>query len=754
MNSLHTKKIKLWSSSIVLMFCSSLLYTNCSQRGFQVPDTTGGSNLASSEPSAVAVVFSKAPSDNVNTNSVSFSYDISGQNLSSVSTKCYLNQTLQANCSSPIDLTSVPDGDYTLTIDAINQNSLVLAEAQKGFRLDRKAPVLTINQAPSGSIGATSASIIFSVSDNFPNPVAYCSLDSAAFASCRSPYNMTNLSLSSHSVQLYAQDAAGNKSSTQTVSFSVSLSAPTVAISQMPLAFTNATSASFSFSGISSSNTIASYRCSMDNNVFTACSSPQSYSSLVEGSHSFSVKAIDALGQASSPASYSFSVDLTKPSAPVVSSNLMNPTKSTSLNLTFNSTDSSGIAKYECKLDAGSYATCVSPQAFASLSSANHTFTVRATDKAGNVSAEGSYSILIDTVAPVVTMTSQPASSTQQTSASFSFTVSDALSGVNLIECQLDSQAYANCSSPQAYSNLAAGNHTFNLRCTDKAGNSSIKPYSWSIVAASTPTPTPIPPPAITHIFILMFENTNAQDSISQPFMGSLIPQGSYLNNYHGIGHPSQPNYIALVAGDTLGVTDDSDYNLNYTHLGDLLEAKGLNWKIYVEDYPGNCFTGSSYNTYVRKHNPFISFNNVHNNSSRCNKHIVPAGQLDTDIANNQVPAFAMYVPGLNNDGHDTGVAYADNWFQQTFQSKLQDSNFMKGMAFVVTFDENDASNDISNNLIYTLIYGPHAGIRAGVTSNDYYDHYSLLRWVEDTFNLGTLNRNDALASPIVGIAQ
>jgi len=494
MKSPVSKKIGSIVVCLGLILCSAFLYTNCSKNGFNVA-SSGEANLASSEPSAVSVIFSKVPLNMVNANSISFSYEISGSNLSGVSAKCYLDQTLQADCSSPIDLTSMPDGDYTLTVDATNQNSLVLATAKRSFRLDRKAPILTINSAPSGTINSASVSVSFSVTDNFPNPVAYCSLDNAVFAVCTSPYNLSNLAQGAHNVKIYVQDAASNKSGTQTVSFSVNtaIAIPTVAISQMPAAFSNSASASFSFSGSSSNSTISSYQCSMDNSAFAACSSPQAYSSLAEGSHSFAVKAIDASGQSSAAANYSFAVDVTAPSAPVVSSNQMNPTKSTSLNLTFNSTDASGVAKYECKLDAGFFTACVSPQAFSGLSSTSHSFVVRATDKAGNVSTEGSYSIVVDTVAPVVTISSQPASSTQSTSASFAFSISDALSGVNLIECQLDAQTYASCVSPQAYSNLAVGSHTFNLRGTDKAGNSSVQSYSWSIAAASTPTPTPPP---------------------------------------------------------------------------------------------------------------------------------------------------------------------------------------------------------------------------------------------------------------------
>jgi len=39
----------------------------------------------------------------------------------------------------------------------------------------------------------------------------------------------------------------------------------------------------------------------------------------------------------------------------------------------------------------------------------------------------------------------------------------------------------------------------------------------------------------------------------------------------------------------------------------DLLEAKGLDWRAYMEDFPGKCATDKSVGKYYRKHNPFIS---------------------------------------------------------------------------------------------------------------------------------------------------
>lgn len=61
----------------------------------------------------------------------------------------------------------------------------------------------------------------------------------------------------------------------------------------------------------------------------------------------------------------------------------------------------------------------------------------------------------------------------------------------------------------------------------------------------------------------------------------------------------------------------------------------------------GNCSTGSSYGTYRRKHNPFISFENIAQNATRC-ANIVNADELDKDIENNTVPQFVFFTPDVS----------------------------------------------------------------------------------------------------------
>jgi len=245
---------------------------------------------------------------------------------------------------------------------------------------------------------------------------------------------------------------------------------------------------------------------------------------------------------------------------------------------------------------------------------------------------------------------------------------------------------------------------------------------------------------------IVVLENENESNAIDQPFMKSLAARGAYFESYKAITHPSQPNYIAMTAGDLHGVKDDRNVDLDVRHLGDLLEAKGLSWKVYADSYPGNCRLDARIGSYARKHVPFISFKNVQENPARC-ANIVNASRMYDDIAAGALPDYSLFIPDMNNDGHDTGVEFADRWLEATFGPLLGDPRFMKGMLFVVTFDESRSSG---GNRIYSAFYGD--SVIAGSVSDHPWNHYSLLRTIEESFQLGMLGLNDQSADPISGI--
>lgn len=260
-------------------------------------------------------------------------------------------------------------------------------------------------------------------------------------------------------------------------------------------------------------------------------------------------------------------------------------------------------------------------------------------------------------------------------------------------------------------------------------------------VARTTERPLPF-----RHVFIVILENTAASTAEQQPYLKSLLAKGAYLSQHFGVTHPSQPNYIALVSGQTAGVKDDSVVERDIRHLGDLLEAKGKSWRVYAEGYPGDCFTGAASGRYVRKHVPFLSFDNVRKTPERCAR-IVNADRLDGDIAAGKLADVVLYVPDLDDDGHDTSPARADQWLQSRLGPYFAKKAFLKNRLVVVTFDEDDYTRD---NRIYTVFLG--SGVKPGSRTESRTDHYSVLRTVEEGLGLDDLGQADANARAIDGI--
>jgi hypothetical protein len=153
-------------------------------------------------------------------------------------------------------------------------------------------------------------------------------------------------------------------------------------------------------------------------------------------------------------------------------------TNSRSASFTFSSDEP---ASFQCELDGGGFTPCASAAGYGGLGDGAHTFAVRPTDAVGNTGAASSHSWTIDATAPETTLGSAPRSGTTTASASFTFSASEPGS----FECKLDAGAFAACTSPQSYTGLRRGTHSFEVRAIDAAGN--VDPaaarHAWTIAA-------------------------------------------------------------------------------------------------------------------------------------------------------------------------------------------------------------------------------------------------------------------------------
>src|SRR5215208_1337452 len=216
----------------------------------------------------------------------------------------------------------------TSTKQTVNSKSGLLVEASDNTtkyylhntisltgQTDTTPPETTIDTGPTGTVNTSSASFTFS--SNEAGSSFACSLDGAAFTGCSSPTSYSALSDGSQTFQVRAKDAAGNvdatpASRTWTVDTTpVDTTPPQTTIDSGPTGTVNTSSASF---GFSSSEAGSTFECSLDGAAFTSCSSPQNYSALSDGSHTFEVRATDAAGNVdTTPASRTWSVDTTAP---------------------------------------------------------------------------------------------------------------------------------------------------------------------------------------------------------------------------------------------------------------------------------------------------------------------------------------------------------------------------------------------------------------------------------------------------------
>ena len=337
------------------------------------------------------------------------------------------------------------------------------------FIVDTTKPDTTINTGPSGTITTNAASFTFSGTEM--DVTFDCKLDgpgstTGQWERCFSPLALSSLADGTYTLSVRATDTANNIDATPaTRTFTVDTTAPDTTLGTV----TTGASSSFAFS----SEPGATFECKLDRpsgaGTFAACTSPQTYTGLTDGSYTFTVRAKDAAGNVDqTPATRSFTVDTTAPETTIDSA-------TTGASSSFSFTSEPG-ATFECKLDgpsgAGTYATCTSPQTYTGLTDGAYTFSVRARDAAGNIDATpATRTFTVDTTAPQTTIDSGPTGTVSSTSAAFGFSSEAGAT----FECKLDrptgAGTFAACTSPQTYTGLTDGSYTFSVQAKDAAGN-------------------------------------------------------------------------------------------------------------------------------------------------------------------------------------------------------------------------------------------------------------------------------------------
>jgi len=255
----------------------------------------------------------------------------------------------------------------------------------------------------------------------------------------------------------------------------------------------------------------------------------------------------------------------------------------------------------------------------------------------------------------------------------------------------------------------------------------------------------------IKTVFIILMENHN-WDTIrvtnSCPYINTnLLPMASWCSQYYNPpgNHPSEPNYIWLVAGSALGIQDDNPPSINHlsstNNLFTQLDAAGISWKTYQEDITGTVVPDTDSGEYAVRHNPFVFFDSVRNNLTYCTNHVRPYTELGRDLTNNTVPRFNFITPNLTNDMHNLATGststrpQGDYWLSHEVPKILNSQAFTNGGVLFITWDEGNGST--ADGPIGMIVLSPRAK-GGGYTNSIYYDHSSTVRTIQNIFGLRT----------------
>jgi len=171
----------------------------------------------------------------------------------------------------------------------------------------------------------------------------------------------------------------------------------------------------------------------------------------------------------------------------------------------------------------------------------------------------------------------------------------------------------------------------------------------------------------------------------------------------------------------------------------------GFSFITYSQDLPseGSDAQNSTTGSYARKHNPVTNWIGTSSNQvpDTCNQMYT---QFPTDYS--QLPTVCYVVPNEDSDMHNgtypSTCTAGDYWMHEHLDSLLRWVRNNNAL-FIYTFDEDDG---FFNNNIPTLFYGPMV---KGGTCSTTYNLYSLLRTIEDMYNVGEHAGAAATASDI-----
>jgi phospholipase C len=252
--------------------------------------------------------------------------------------------------------------------------------------------------------------------------------------------------------------------------------------------------------------------------------------------------------------------------------------------------------------------------------------------------------------------------------------------------------------------------------------------------------------PKFDHVVVITFENKAYQKVIGNPYMPTFNRYArdyTLLTQFYAVTHPSLPNYIAMVGGNTFDIQENCvDCFIDAPSLPDLIEASGRTWKTYQEDMQTPCGLGSQDdNEYVQKHNPFVYFDSIRLDEARCNRSVVPLKDLQKDIDAGTLPNFVFITPNICNDAHDCKALVTDAWLHD-FADRLIPALEKESSNYLIVLNWDEGQDDTSccglpelgGGRIAVVLISPL--VKKHFQDSTPYSHYSLLKTISKSWDL------------------
>jgi phosphatidylinositol-3-phosphatase len=296
--------------------------------------------------------------------------------------------------------------------------------------------------------------------------------------------------------------------------------------------------------------------------------------------------------------------------------------------------------------------------------------------------------------------------------------------------------------------------------------------------------------PVFGNVFVIIGENTDYSQVTknNSPYLiGTVKPESAWLTNYWATTHYSESNYVAMTSGQ-FTACEQADGSIASCHqdvpnLFNQLDMAHASWTSWMESMPSPCYISSfgsdaALNKYRAKHNPALIYDDVSGGfnssgvqtpSTECLSQDIPAGTtgpndmsaLNTALASGAVSRFNYIVPNECEDAHDNCKPVGnpqlqfDGFLAREVPQILSSPAFGSNGVLIITYDEADTkspNNAIKfgngGNVVFAVV-SPLANVGS---YGNLWNHYSLLRTLEDGLGVGGYVGNAATATSISNI--